>query len=511
MVILEAFIQIFKPFTLLAMTFGVAWGIICGVLPGLGATIGIALLIPFTFGMDPMVALPMVAGVYVGAMYGGGITSIMLGVPGTSAAAATVFDGHPLAQKGMANKALTTSVAASAIGGMVSAIALLTIAPPLAKASLAFGPHEYFLLAIFGLTIIAALSPNSLIKGVLAGLFGLLLSTVGIDPVTGFMRFTFGQMYLFDGFPVLPLILGLFAFPRCLQLVYDLVQTGAAQISSAAARGGGPAIKFAELLGMRRTLARSSLIGTLIGILPGAGANIACFVGYALAKRSAKDPASFGRGNPEGVAAAEAANNAVVGGSLVPLLTLSIPGSATAAVVLGALMIHGLVPGPQLFQKYADVTYTFIGAAFFANIVMFLLGWYGSRLFAKVVDIPVFILAPIMLLISLVGSFATRQYVFDIWVTVGIGIVCYFLTKADFPMPSVLLGVILGPIAESGFRRAMLISGNDLTSFFSRPLSLLLIALTLLSLYAGWQMYRSDAAGSAGMADGDSGDASASA
>ena len=488
MEILQAFGNVFSPFTFLAMAFGVAWGIVCGALPGLGATIGIALLIPLTFGMNPMVALPMLAGVYAGAIYGGGITAVLLGVPGTSADAATVYDGHPLAQKGMANKGLTASVSASAFGGFFSALVLLFLAPPLARASLAFGPPEYFMLAVFGLTIIAALSTSSIIKGIMAGFFGLLLGTIGIDPITGDMRFTFGAVYLYDGFPLIPLILGLFAFPRCMILIEDLVLKGTGQISLDSSGDGGPKLTMREIWDMKRTYFRSSILGTLIGILPGAGANIACFVGYAAAKRASKTPEKFGTGIPEGVAASEAANNGVCNGSLVPLLTLSIPGSPAAAVILGALMIHGLVPGAELFTKHAEITYTFIASAAICNILMLVMGWYGSRWFGKMVQIPTYILAPAMLLISLVGAFTVRQYTFDIGVTIGIGTVAYFMSRGGFPMASILLGVILGPMAEAGFRRAMLMNHGDLSIFVTRPISLALIVLTILSVIAGWRM-----------------------
>jgi putative tricarboxylic transport membrane protein len=488
--IFQALINVLSPLTFLAMSVGVAWGIVCGALPGLGATIGIALLIPLTFGMSPLVALPMLAGVYAGAIYGGGITAVLLGVPGTSADAATVYDGHPLAQKGLANKGLTASVSASAFGGIFSALVLLFLAPPLARASLAFGPPEYFLIAIFGLTIIAALSSTSIIKGIMAGFLGLLLGTIGIDPITGDMRFTFGAVYLYDGFPLIPLILGLFAFPRCMVLIEDLILKGTGQISLSSEDGGGPKLTFREIWDMKRTYLRSAVLGTLIGILPGAGANIACFVGYAAAKRASKTPEKFGTGIPEGVAASEAANNGVCNGSLVPLLTLSIPGSPTAAVILGALMIHGLVPGAELFTKHAEITYTFIVSAAFCNVIMLAMGWYGSRWFGKIVQIPTYLLAPSMLLISLVGAFTVRQYIFDIGVTIGIGTVAYFMTRSGFPMASILLGAILGPMAEGGFRRAMLMNQGDLTIFFTRPISLTLIILTILSLYAGLRMQR---------------------
>ncbi len=492
MVLLDSIINLFQAPVLLGMLFGVVWGIICGALPGFGAALGISLLLPFTFGMDAMVALPMISGVYAGAMYGGSITAILVGVPGTSAAAATVYDGLALAKKGKANTALSAAVLASGTGGIISAIILLAVAPLLAKVAIMFGPPEYFVLSIFGLTIIASLSKGSSLKGLLAGLLGLVFSMIGLDPIRGYMRFTFGQMYLFDGFPTIPMILGLFAFPRCVEFTKSLFAGESSSISSDINASGGAAMKPKEFFGMWRTLIRSSLLGTIIGIIPAAGANIACFVGYSEAKRKSKDPDSFGKGNPEGVVAAEAANNAVCGGSLVPLLTLSIPGNAVAAVILGGLMIHGLVPGPQLFEKYADVTYTFMMSVLIANIPMMVIGYYGARAFAKIAQIPITALAPIMLLLSLLGAFSTRQVAFDMWITIGIGLVCYLLMQAKYPMPPILLGAILGPIAEKGFRQSMLISHNNLAIFVQRPLCLLLIGLTLLSLYASTRMVQTN-------------------
>ena len=486
--IINSLLNLLDPIVILAMTFGTIWGILNGAMPGFGASSACALLIPFTFGVDPIVALPMLAGVYAGGIYGGSITAIMVGVPGTSAAAATVYDGYELTKKGQSKKALTTAVVASAIGGMFSAIVLLVAAPLLARSALLFGPPEYFLLAIFGLTVIASLSGTSILKGVMGGLLGLFLGMVGMDPILGVMRFSFGSMYLYDSIPLIPLILGLFAFPRCLLLVKKVFQKGTETISSDLSSGGGNPITLKELIKMWKTLLRSSILGTIIGIIPAAGGNIACFVGYSEAKRNSKDPSKFGTGITEGVIAAEAANNSVCGGSLIPMLTLGIPGNATSAVLLGALMIQGLIPGFQLFSKYADITYTFIFAMFFANIIMLLIGWYGARFFGKIAEVPVTVLVPAMLLISLVGAFVSRQYVFDMGITAGIGIVGYFLMRAGFPMPTILLGAILSPIAEKGFRTAMKITHWDLTIFFKRPLSLVLIMLTLLSLYAGWRM-----------------------
>lgn len=485
MVILQSLAALFSPLTLITMTFGVVWGIFLGALPGFGGTVGVALLLPLTYSLDATQALPMLGGVFCGAMYGGSISAILIGVPGTSAAAATVFDGYELAKKGRGNLALTTALTASAFGGMFSAVVLLLVAPALAKVSLMFGPAEYFWLAIFGITIIATLSAGNLFRGLLSGVFGLLMSTIGIDPISGVTRFTFDSMYLFDGLPLIPTLLGIFAIPRCLMVVRDYYLVKDKEGLSAASQTNvdDPPITVKEFLAIWKTLLRSSIIGTVIGMIPAAGANIACFLGYSAAKNASETPEEFGTGIYEGVAAAEGANNAVCGGALVPLLTLGIPGNSVAAVIFAGLMIHGLIPGLELFEKHALPTYTFILSMFFANIIMVAIGWHGSRFIARLADIPTRLLAPIIVITSLAGSFTARQYTFDLWLTILFGFLCYMLTRAKFSMPAVLLGFILGPIAERGFRRQMIIGGGDIMTLFNRPVSLVIIGCTLLSLY----------------------------
>jgi len=465
---IEGFINLWNPLTLLVMVLGVAWGIILGGLPGFGATLGMAILIPFTYGMPPTVALPALAAIYTGAIYGGGITAILFGIPGTSAAAATVQDGYAMTKKGESLKALTTSVYASTIGGITGGICLLLFAPLLAKGSLAFGPAEYFMLAVFGLTVIATVSGTTLWKGLAAGGFGVFLGMVGLDPINGSSRLTFGQMYVVDGLPIIPVILALFAFPRSLEMLGDFFSNQGKPPSQPEL--SGEPIHLKELRGLWRTLIRSSLLGTFIGMIPGAGSNIACWIGVAEAKRKSKTPEKFGTGIPEGVAAAEAANNATEGGSLVPLLTLSIPGSSAAAVMFGAFMIHGLVPGPALFSKHSSVTYTYIFSIIFTNFIMLGMGYYGSRLFARITQIPTQWLAPFMLVVTAAGAYMYRQLVFDISLTILLGLLCFGLGKFKFSMPAILLGFILGPIAEKGIRRALIISNGDLGEIFFRPL-----------------------------------------
>jgi len=492
LVIFESLIHLFSSYAPLLMILGVMFGIFLGAMPGFGATLGIVILIPFTFGMDPALALPMLAGVYSGAIYGGSITAIMVGIPGTSAAAATVLDGYEMTKKGKSNKALTTAIFASSTGGFIGGISLLLLATTLSKFTLKFGPAEYFMLSLFGLTIIATVVGESITKGIVAGLIGLLISMVGIDPINGQDRFTFGQMYLVDGFPLIPVILALFAFPRSLEMIHEIFANRKEKLTVSKFDISGTVISFKELKGLWRTLIRSSILGTFIGMIPGAGANIACWIGYSEARRKSKHPEKFGTGIYEGVAAAEAANNSTEGGSLIPMLTLSIPGSSAAAVMFGALMIHGMVPGPMLFTKYAMTTYTYIWAIIFNSIILLAIGYYGSRLFANFARVPLMILAPIMLLVTMLGAFATRQLVFDVGLTVVLGTIFYLFSLAKFPMPAILLGVILGPIAEKGFRRAMLISHNDWTIFFTRPICLIILLLCIFSLYVSLKIMRKE-------------------
>ena len=491
-IIVNSFLNMLQPIIFIGIIFGVSWGIFMGALPGFGAAIGIALLIPFTYGMNPIVALPILAGVYTGAYYGGGITSIMIGVPGNSPAAATIMDGFPMTQKGQSQKALTTSLISSVFGGIFGGFALLLLAPKLVQIILLFGPAEYFVLAVFGLTIIASLSGASIMKGLISGTFGLLLSTIGVDVITGDSRFTFGEIYLFDGIPIIPLILGLFAFPRCLIMIRDIFLKKSLTLSLSDEKGSGTNVTLKEMLGMWKTVVRSSIIGTIIGMIPGAGANIACWVGYGEAKRNSKHPEKFGTGIPEGVAAAEAANNSVAGGSMIPLLTLGIPGNSASAVMLVALMIHGLVPGLKLFETYSSITYTYMVAMIFSCFILLAIGWYTSRIFAKLATINFLILVPTIVMVTLIGSFSSRQYVFDIWVTLFLGIFCYWLTLLKYPMPPILLGVILGPISEKGLRRALMISGGDWTIFITRPICIIMLILSVISVYYGLKISRNN-------------------
>ncbi len=471
---LPAIMSLLNPAVLFSITAGTLVGIIVGAMPGLTATMAVALLIPVTFGMDPLVGLALMGGVYSGGMYGGAISSILLSTPGTPAAAATAFDGYPLTRQGKGGVALTVATWASFWGGILSTIALLLMAPALAKFSLRFGPPEYFVLSIMGLSSIVTLTKGSMVKGLMSGFLGLIIATVGMDPLSGFMRFTFGSMDLFDGVPFMPALIGLFSVSQILDLtaeshiVEDLSETISSIKRSKLPKGLGP------------TIAKGGVIGTIVGMLPGAGATIAAFISYNFAKQSSKDSDTFGKGNPKGVAASESANNGCVGGSLIPLLTLGIPGNSVAAALMGGLMIQGLIPGPELFSKYGVLTYGFILSLFLANIIFLVMGIYLAPYFARVTSTPNALLIPGIAILSVIGSYAMNNNLFDVWLMIGFGISGYFLEKGGFSTGALVLGLILGPIAELGFGQSLIMSAGSPLIFFERPLCILLWVITLL-------------------------------
>ena len=469
---------------LLIAFFGAAGGIIIGGLPGLSATMGVALLIPITFGMHPASGLIMLGAIYCGAIYGGSIAAILVRTPGTPAAAATVFDGYEMTKKGQAGKALGAAVLSSFVGGFISTTILIFVAQPLAMFSLRFGPPEFMWLGIFGLTIIASLGGKSLSKGLISGAIGLLISTMGMHPVTGFMRFTFDRMELYDGVPVITALIGLFSISQVLYLTEREGAT-AAEITD---KIGRVRPTWKELKLVKWTLLRSGLIGTLIGAIPGAGADIAAFVGYNEGRRWSKHPEKFGTGYIEGVVASEAANNGVTGGSLIPLLTLGIPGNAVTAVLMGGLLIQGLLPGPELFTKHADITYGFIMSLYLAKTFYLILGFFGARYFVRVVRTPSGVLAPVILVLSVVGSYAINNSVSDAWLMMLMGFLGYGMRKFDIPLAPVCLGIILGPMVEANLSRTLTMSMARDTSpiimFFTRPICIILMIMVALSLLA---------------------------
>ena len=482
--LISSFVNLFAPDTLIALMVGVCGGMVIGALPGLSATMGIALLIPVTYGMNPAAALTMLAAIYTSAIYGGSISAILIHTPGTPSSAATCLDGYPMTQKGEALHAIGLSTVSSCIGGFLSAIALLIIAPLLAKVSLAFSSSEYFLIAIFGLTLIASLAGKSVIKGLIAGAIGLMAGLIGMSP-DAYARFTFKMPALLGGISLIPAMIGLFSIS---QVMIQAEERGIVHftVKEEAEIQGHSLPRLKEFLGLLPLILKCSVVGILVGILPGAGGDIASWVGLNMAKGSSKTPQLFGTGHPEGIAAPEAANNAVTGGALIPLLTLGIPGSSTAAVLLGGLTIHGLQPGYQLFDKYADVTYAVILGFLAANIIMGLVGWAVGRYVVKVSKVPLPLLIPCITVFSILGSYAASQNMTDVYVAVVFGMIGYLMRKYGVPPAPVVLGLILGPMADNHFYQASrMANGVPLVNYMlSRPISVGIMVLIVLALFA---------------------------
>jgi len=463
---------------LISIVVGVIMGIFVGAMPGLGATMAISVLIPFTFGLDPLVALGMMAGIYNGAMYGGSISAVLLRIPGTPAAVATSFDGYPMAMSGRASEALHVAVVSSAVGGMVSALSLMLLAPPLARVTLAFGPPEVFWVAVFGLASIALLMGKNPVKGLLSACIGLTVSLVGVDNITGYDRFTFGNLELAEGVNIVVLLVGLYALPPAFGLLEDadlkMAVVGDRKLA------GSLLSSIPKMLGYWKTWVRGSLIGIFVGILPGAGGSLAAFLSYNEGKRAAKDPDSWGQGNPEGVAAAEVANNADTSAAMIPALTLGIPGTPVAALVLGGLLIHGMQPGPMLFREHPQVVYGFMIQLFIsAALLLAFGGTVATRVFAKVLHLPRPVLAAMVLSLMVVGVYAINTRMFDVYLMFGFGLLGYAMERLGMPLAPAVLGLILGEYAEFNLRLSLRMSRSDWSILWTRPICLVIIALIL--------------------------------
>ena len=481
MLSIDILLDLFSLTNLSAIFFGVSIGLLIGMLPGLTANLGVALLLPVTYGLEPTSALLLLVSVYTSAIYGGSFPAILINAPGTSASAATAIDGYVLTEAGKFNTAIRISTFASVFGGIISGFALLLIAPPLSLISLKFGPAQYFMLAVFGLTIIGTLSSGNFIKGLIAGSIGLFLSTIGSDLDSGYPRFVFGFNGLISGINFVPAVIGLFSLSQALVLSENPHKT--IQINKIKIDKWKFLPKFIETQKIFFTCFTSSIIGVLVGILPGAGGDIASWVSYNEAKRFSKNKSEFGKGSLKGIAASEAANNAVTGSALIPLLSLGIPGSTTAAILLGALLIHGLVPGRELFTTHADITYSVIWGFIFANLLMGIVGLYVAKYFGKIARIPNYLLAPSIILLSVVGSYAIGNNIQDVYTMVIFGLFGYLMRKLNYPPAPLILGLILGPIAETGFRQSQILANDGILLYIlSNNISLILFVLTIISI-----------------------------
>ena len=466
-----------QPVNLLYCFIGVLAGTLIGVLPGIGPVTGVAILIPITFGMDPITATIMLAGIYYGAMYGGSTTSILINVPGESASVMTAVDGYQMARQGRAGAALGMSAFGSFIGGTISVIGLMFIAPPIAKLALSFGPPEYFVLMLLGLATLTRLAGKNLMKGLAMGFLGMLIGTVGLDPVAGVQRFTFGRADLLDGIGFVSVAMGLFALG---EILINLEGSPSERVFSS--QIGSVLPTKSDWLACRWTFVRSTLIGFLIGSLPGAGATVSAFMAYAAEKKASKTPERFGLGAIEGVCASETANNAATGGALVPLLTLGIPSSATVAILMGALMMYGLRPGPLLLTERPDFFWGVVTSMYIGNAMLLVLNLPLIGMWIKILKVPYPVLIPIILLFITLGAYTVGGSLADLWIMFAFGIVGYLMRKFDYPAAPMLLALVLGPIMEKNLKLALKMSHGSIAIFFERPITLILLALIVLSL-----------------------------
>jgi putative tricarboxylic transport membrane protein len=474
---LNILLELIKPENILMMNVGVLAGIIIGALPGLSVTLAIALLLPLTFGMESIPGMFILLGAYCGGMYGGSITAILINTPGYAGAAATVLDGYPMAKKGHAADALKIALVASTTGGIISALSLIFLAPPLASFGLRFGPPEYFALTLFGLAIIASISVENLIKGLMAAAFGLFISTIGMDGTEGVPRFMFGNPNLLSGFSPVVVLLGIYAISEMLDKVRQReTKKEAIDIDSKST------VKMKDIYKHWKIIIKSALAGVFIGAVPGTGGAIAAFFSYDNAKRSSDHPEKFGTGIIEGIIAPETGNNAVTGSTLIPMLTLGIPGDVGVAVLMGALIIHGIIPGPELFAKNSVWVYTIMAGVLVINFIMLLQGSFLIKFFAKVTKVPFKVLLPCVLTLCALGAYAVSNSMFDVYVMMGAGFLGYLMKRFDFPIAPLTIALILGQLAEKNLRRSLILSDGSFSIFFTRPIAAAFMIVAIFSI-----------------------------
>lgn len=463
---------------ILLMFFGVTFGLILGALPGLTGSMGIALMLPFTYNMEALDALVFLLSIYSGGLFGGAITAVLINTPGSPANIATVLDGYPMTRKGKSEEALGLALYSSVFGGMIGCIFLVAVMEPLANLSLQFGPSEMFMVAIFGLTVVGSLSKN-ILKSIFAGLVGVLLGTIGMSP-SGAVRGTMGSNFLLDGIPLVPALIGFLAIPE----LFNLASKDAVVDAEDARFDIGRILSsLKEVVTRPIQVVACSVIGVIVGVMPAAGATVASLLSYNQAKQWSGKFDEFGTGVPEGIIASESANNASEGGALATMLVLGIPGSASTAMLLGALMIQGWIPGPRLFLDNKEIIYASISSLFLQQFVMLIMGTILCVFAARLIKVPTRYLVPCILLFTVLGAYSTRNAVFDAGLMLAFGIIGWFLRRNDFPIMPLVLGIILGPIADRELLRIMQIYGDNPWQIFQRPITLFLFVLSVLSVF----------------------------
>lgn len=473
------------PLNLLFMIIGVSLGIIVGILPGLGSVTALSILIPVTFYMNPLVAIAFLVGVNKGGTSGGAVPAILLNAPGTPEAAATALDGYPMCRKGQPVKAMKAALYSSVFGDTLSDILLILVAAPFATFALRFGPAEFTAIVLFSFTLIAGLSGHSVIKGIIAAFFGLFLSTVGLDPVDSSSRMTFDIVELYDGISLNALAIGTLALSSVIQQIFALRRNGGTAQETVSQTFDRQANKLrpSEFWSHWPTLIRSALIGSGIGMLPGLGVSLAAFLGYGSAKRASKTPEKFGTGHIEGVMATEAANSAVVGANLVPTIALGIPGNIAAALIIGAFMIHGVVPGPFMFEQHGDLIYGIFASMLICNGFHLLVGRLGINIWGYITRVPKNIVLPIVIVLCIVGVYVPTQSLFDVGLMLAFAGLGYLMRSTGFSLVCFVIGFLLGPMFETSLRQTMLMYKSDLTVLLSSPIALIFVIMTVFSLW----------------------------
>ena len=474
---------VFAPATFLFIVGGTIIGVIFGAMPGVSASMAVALALPFAYAMKPIVAIAFLVSVYCASITGGGITAILFKIPGTPSSAPTTFDGYPMAQRGEAGKALGYSLIASAFGGLVAAFAMALISPQLAAVALKFGPSELFAVSFLGLSVLSCLDSDNIVKTLISGCIGLLLACIGMDPMLGIARFTFGSSTLLGGIEMIPVMIGLFAVTEVLKQTNKQKKIDVEKDSTA--KGGDTSAKlpsFKELWDTKWSMIRASIIGTVVGILPGAGATIASFLSYAIEKKVSKHPELLGTGIPDGIVASEAANNGATGGAMVPLLSLGIPGGNAAAIMMTALVIQGVQVGPLLIKQQPEYLASVFASMFVTNIVMVIVSMGIARVFAKILSVPYSILGPVIVMLATIGAYATNNNTGDVVLMVGAGIIGYLFSKLKYNSAALVLGLVLGQMCESNFRRAYTLTNGSIIAIFSKPITFVIVAACVIML-----------------------------
>lgn len=472
---------LFEPYTLLFLLLGFALGFVVGAIPGFNDANVMAILLPFSLLLEPATAIVTMAAIYAGAQAAGSIPAILMNIPGTPGNAATTIEGYQLARQGRSGYALGLSIGSSSIGGLIGALLAIALAPVLGAFALSFGPAEMFMVAVLGLTVVSTLSGDNMAKGLLIAAFGILVSLIGADSMAGFPRATYGVPFLFDGLPLIPILLGLFGFSELLVLLQR--RTIANDSVSGAATGLGDILSgFRDAARYRINLIRSSVLGFLTGVVPGAGATIGAFLSYGQARQWSRTPERFGKGNPEGLVATDSANNATAAGATVPMLTLGLPGSASTLVMMAALVLHGVQPGPRFFMNFQVEAYTILFSLVISSILIGVFGLLLARYAQRLVFVPTALLVPLVCILVFTGAYAWRFMAFDILLMVVFGVLGWIMKVHRYPIPAFLLAVILGPLLEANFLRATRIGGME--QFIASPINMVLAAAIVLSLAA---------------------------